>query len=70
MKIDNCGDDAGKDFNMRADAINASGTPMMIENSNQGFGNPQRGDGNCKGNMQASLQQAIDYPIDTARATQ
>jgi hypothetical protein len=30
--------------------INASGKAMMIENSNQGFGNPQRGA--CKGNMQ------------------
>ena len=52
VKIDNCGDDQGKDFNFRANFINASGKAMMIENSNQGFGNPQRGDGNCHGNMQ------------------
>ena len=45
-----CGDDQGVDFNQRVDLINASGKALMIENSNQGFGNPQRGD--CKGNMQ------------------
>ena len=50
VKIDNCGDDQGVDFNQRVDLINASGKALMIENSNQGFGNPQRGA--CKGSMQ------------------
>ena len=39
VKIDNCGDD-GRSFTMRTSLINASGKPLMIENSNQGFGNP------------------------------
>ena len=50
VKIDNCGDDQGVDFNQRVDLINASGKALMIENSNQGFGNPLRGP--CKGSMQ------------------
>jgi|EP01047_Picozoa_sp_COSAG01_P024063 hypothetical protein len=51
---DNCGDDQGKDFNVRVDAINASGKPMMIENSNQGFGNPARGP--CKGSVAVPME--------------
>jgi hypothetical protein len=50
LLLRSCGDDQGVDFNQRVDNINASGKALMIENSNQGFGNPQRGE--CKGNMQ------------------
>ena len=43
LKIDNCGDDRGVGFAARERAINASGHAMMIENSNQGDGNPAFG---------------------------
>lgn len=42
VKIDNCGDDQGIGFTMMVDAINKSGRPLLIENSNQGnSGNPR-----------------------------
>jgi alpha-galactosidase len=40
VKIDNCGDDRGAGFVARARHLNASGRRLLIENSNQGFGNP------------------------------
>ena len=43
VKIDNCGDDQAKAFTSRLKHINASGKAILVENSNQGFGNPQRG---------------------------
>ena len=44
IKIDNCGDDDGSGFKSRAAHINASGHPLLIENSNQGNGHgPPRG---------------------------
>ena len=60
VKIDNCGDAQGKDFNMRADFINASGKAMLIENSNQGYGNPQRGTyhGTCNNDSGAPAKMA------------
>eukprot|EP01047_Picozoa_sp_COSAG01_P002313 COSAG01_NODE_60_length_29981_cov_23.262533_38_plen_149_part_00 len=39
MKIDNCGD-PGRGFVSRVNHINQSGKALLIENSNQGFGNP------------------------------
>lgn len=50
VKIDNCGDDRGVDFTSRMAYMNASGKAFVVENSNQGFGNPSRGQ--CSGNMQ------------------
>lgn len=38
---DNCGDDTGKDFAARLQILNASGKALVVENSNQGFGNVQ-----------------------------
>ena len=38
VKIDNCGDDDGSGFVSRVRHINASGTPLLIENSDQGMG--------------------------------
>ena len=44
LKIDNCAGGSGKGFEVRMDTINASGTPMLIENSNQAHGiGPPRG---------------------------
>ena len=44
VKIDNCGDDDGSGFASRAAHINASGTALVIENSNQAHGRgPPRG---------------------------
>jgi len=41
IKIDNCGDDQGRGYVARTAAINASASgKILIENSNQGFGNP------------------------------
>ena len=39
---DNCGDDTGKDFAARMQILNASGKALVVENSNQGFGNVQK----------------------------
>jgi alpha-galactosidase len=42
VKVDNCGDDQGIGFVMMNDIINKSGSPMLIENCNQGHsGNPR-----------------------------
>lgn len=41
VKIDNCGGE-GYSFTARFDAIQASGKKMLIENCNQGFGNPRK----------------------------
>jgi alpha-galactosidase len=42
VKIDNCGDDQGIGYIARVAAINKTGHPMLIENSNQGhMGNPR-----------------------------
>ena len=35
MKIDNCAGGAGKGFELRMSTINASGKPVLVENSNQ-----------------------------------
>ena len=44
VKIDNCGDDDGSGFASRVQHINASGTALVIENSNQAHGHgPPRG---------------------------
>ena len=40
VKIDNCGDDRGLGFQGRFHYLNASGKRLLIENSNQGDGNP------------------------------
>ena len=40
VKIDNCGDDQGVGYVSRLKYLNASGKKLLIENSNQGFGNP------------------------------
>jgi hypothetical protein len=39
VKIDNCGDDAGAGFAARTAHLDAAGAKLLIENSNQGFGN-------------------------------
>ena len=39
---DNCGHDTGKDFAARMQILNASGKALVVENSNQGFGNVQK----------------------------
>ena len=41
VKIDNCAG-GGAAFTARFDAIQASGKKLLIENSNQGFGNPRQ----------------------------
>merc|ERR1712039_551510 len=44
VKIDNCGDDQGIGFQMMIEAINKSGKPLLVENSDQGLSNnPRRG---------------------------
>ena len=40
VKIDNCGDDQGAGYVARVGHIRSSGKKLLIENSNQGFGNP------------------------------
>jgi len=40
VKIDNCGDDQGVGYVSRLRHLNASEKRLVIENSNQGFGNP------------------------------
>ena len=35
MKIDNCAGGSGKGFELRMSTINASGKPVLVENSNQ-----------------------------------
>lgn len=63
VKIDNCGDDQAKGFTARMEHIEASGKAILVENSNQGFGNPQRGQ--CHGNMQCPGPNCRGNPNNT-----
>lgn len=63
IKIDNCGDDQAVGFSSRIKHINESGKAILIENSNQGFGNPQRGP--CHGNMQCPGPNCRGNPNNT-----
>ena len=40
VKIDNCGDDQGAGYVARTNFLKQWGRRLLIENSNQGFGNP------------------------------
>jgi len=61
LKIDNCAGGSGKGFEVRMDTINASGTPMLIENSNQahGIGPPRGQPFDPKGAKNATFGDAI-----------
>ena len=50
LQIDNCAG-GGAAFTARFDAIRASGKKLMIENSNQGFGNPRQEGGLSSSNL-------------------
>jgi alpha-galactosidase len=57
IKQDNCGDDQGTGFAARMEHINASGKPLLVEDSDQGHGLgaprglPDDADGWCGSNM-------------------